>query len=246
MHWHHVVGGCVKSELIQKPIKTSSLKTLKWQETSYSHGNSTGKVKKKKRISKNGEKKTRPGKRDNANITTDMMKRDAPERLPVDGEQESVILAEMRKLRQEHTEAVSDHNKALERLEFNMKELVERTASLEQRTVNVEGRLRETEDRAARLERSVAFLLHQEAKLAAKCDDLELRARRNNVRIHSIPEGSEKNDTIGFVMNFIRSSLQVPEDMDVCIERAHRSLVTKPKESTASHTQKADARLHPC
>lgn len=186
-------------------------------------------------------RKTRPGKSDSANITTDTTKRDTPERLPVDGEQESVILAEIRKLRQEHTEAVSDHKKALERLEFNMKELVERTASLEQRTVNVERRLGETEDRAAQLERSVAFLLHQDAKLAVKCDDLELRVRCNNIRIHGIPAGSKKNDTIGFVMNFIHSSLQVLQDMDVCIERAHYSLVAKPKESTAPYMLSSSA-----
>lgn len=91
--------------------------------------------------------------------------------------------------------------------------------------MDMEERLGETEDRAARLERSVAFLLHQEAMLAAKCDDLEARPRRNNIRIHGIPEGSEKNDTIGFVTNFIRSSLQIPADMDIRIERAHRSLI---------------------
>lgn len=95
----------------------------------------------------------RPGKWDNTNITTYTTKRDTPERLPVDGEQESVILAEIHKLRQEHTEAVRDHKKALERLQFNTKKLVERAALLEQRTVNMEERLGETEDRAARLER---------------------------------------------------------------------------------------------
>ncbi|KAK1885755.1 LINE-1 type transposase domain containing protein 1 [Dissostichus eleginoides] len=99
--------------------------------------------------------------------------------------------------------------------------------------VNTEERLGDTEDRTARLERSVAFLLHQGAKLAAKCEDLESRSRRNNVRIHGIPEGSEKNDTIGFISGFIRSSLQIPAEVDIRIERAHRSLLAKPKENTA-------------
>uniref|UniRef100_UPI0037E809B3 uncharacterized protein n=1 Tax=Semicossyphus pulcher TaxID=241346 RepID=UPI0037E809B3 len=78
--------------------------------------------------------------------------------------QDSLILAELRRLRKEHTEAATENKKALARLETNMKELVERTASLEQRTVNMEERLDETEERAARLERSVFFLLHQEAQ----------------------------------------------------------------------------------
>ncbi|KAK1905659.1 (3S6E)-nerolidol synthase 1 chloroplastic [Dissostichus eleginoides] len=98
----------------------------------------------------------------------------------VSGEEDSVILAEIRKLRTEHTEAANDNKEALARLDNVFKEMVERTALLEQRVVNAEERLGDTEDRTARLERSVAFLLHQEAKLAAKCDDLESRSRRNN------------------------------------------------------------------
>ncbi|KAJ4946442.1 hypothetical protein JOQ06_024109 [Pogonophryne albipinna] len=144
----------------------------------------------------------------------------------VSGEEDSVILAEIRKLRNVHTEAANDTKEALTRLDNVLKDMVERTALLEQRMVK-------TEDRMARLERSVAFLLHQEAKLAAKCDDLESRSRRNNVRIHGIPEGSEKNDTIGFISGFIRSSLQIPAEVDSRIERAHRSLLATPKENTA-------------
>ncbi|KAJ4927766.1 hypothetical protein JOQ06_015568 [Pogonophryne albipinna] len=135
----------------------------------------------------------------------------------VSGEEDSVILAEIRKLRNEHTEAANDTKEALTRLDNVLKDMVERTALLEQRMLKTEERLGDTEDRMARLERSVAFLLHQEAKLAAKCDDLESRLRRNNVRIHGISEGSEKNDTIGFISGFIRSSLQIPAEVDIRI-----------------------------
>ncbi|KAI4808281.1 hypothetical protein KUCAC02_000345 [Chaenocephalus aceratus] len=140
----------------------------------------------------------------------------------VSGEEDSVILAKIRKLRNEYTEAANDNKEALTRLDNVFKEMVERTALLEQRMVNTEERLGDTEDRTARLERLVAFLLHQEAK-----------SRRNNVRIHGIPEGSEKNDTIGFISGFIRSSLQIPAEVDIPIERAHCSLLAKLKENTA-------------
>ena len=96
----------------------------------------------------------------------------------------------------------NDNNKGLARLETNMKELVERTTSLEQ------------------LGKMAAFLLHQQGKLAAKCEDLESRVRRNNKRIRGIPEGSEKNDMIRFVT----------EDTDIRTERAHHSLTAKQKE----------------
>ncbi|KAA8580424.1 hypothetical protein FQN60_005959 [Etheostoma spectabile] len=79
-----------------------------------------------------------------------------------------------------------------------MKELMERTTSLEQQVGHIEERLGDTEDKMARLERMAAFLLYQEAKLTAKCDDLE----------------SQHNT-------------------DIRIERAHRSLIDKPKVSGA-------------
>lgn len=149
------------------------------------------------------------------------------------GEQDSVILPELRRLRQEHTEAANDNKKALARLETNMKELVERTTTLEQPVEHVEERLGDMEDKTARLEKMANFLFHQQGKLAVKCEDLESRSRRNNIRIHGIPEGSEKNDMIRFITDFIHSTLQIPEDTDIRIERAHRSLIAKPKESDA-------------
>lgn len=53
---------------------------------------------------------TRSNKKDNANIEgTDSAWRATPDKGPVGGEQDSVILAELRKLRQEHTEAANDN-----------------------------------------------------------------------------------------------------------------------------------------
>lgn len=146
--------------------------------------------------------------------------------LPVSGQYE------LPRIRQGQAEATKDNKKALARRETTMKELVERKALLEQQMGHMEERLGNTDDRIARLERLVVYLLHQRAKLTAKCDDLESRSRRN-IRIHGLPEGSEKTNTIGFVTDFIRSSLQVSDYMDIRIERAHRSLTTKPKETNA-------------
>lgn len=76
------------------------------------------------------------------------------------GEQDSVILPELRRLRQEHTEAANDNKKALARLETNMKELVERTTTLDQPVEHVEERLGDMEDKMARLEKLANFLFH--------------------------------------------------------------------------------------
>ena len=99
-------------------------------------------------------------------------------------ESNSLILEEIRKLRQEHATAANENKHAMERLETSIKAVGVRTTTLEQRATEVEERASQTEDRVARLERSVTFLLHEEAKWAARCEDLESRARRRNVRIH--------------------------------------------------------------
>lgn len=54
--------------------------------------------------------------------------------------------------------------------------------------------------------------------------------RHNNIRIHSIPEGTEKNNTIDFITGFIKSKIQNTGDMEIRIERAHWSLVAKPRD----------------
>ena len=140
----------------------------------------------------------------------------------VSEDQSAEVLAELRQLRQEHTEAAGETKTTLTRLENNIKDLVEKTAGLEQKTTQLEERVSESEDKAARLERAIAFLLFKEAKLSAKCEDLESRSRRKNIRIFGIPEGAEKNDTVRFVTDFIRSTLKLPETLEVRIERAHR------------------------
>ena len=73
----------------------------------------------------------------------------------VSGEEDLVILAEIRKLRNEHTDAANENKEALTRLDNVFKEMVEITALSEQRMVNTEERLGDTENRTARLERSL-------------------------------------------------------------------------------------------
>uniref|UniRef100_A0A096MG02 L1 transposable element RRM domain-containing protein n=1 Tax=Poecilia formosa TaxID=48698 RepID=A0A096MG02_POEFO len=138
---------------------------------------------------------------------------------------DSAILLELRGLRKEHAEAVSDNKRALTRLETSIGELMVRTTSLEQKVIDMEERLGNNEDKMTRMERVATFLLQETTKLSEKCNDLESRMRRNNIRIHGIPKG----DTISFITQFIKSQIRIAAGMDLCIERAHRSLVNKPK-----------------
>lgn len=141
------------------------------------------------------------------------------------------VLEELRNLRKEHAEASTDTKAALLRVETTLKDVVERTDKLEQEIIDAKQRVSDNEDQLQRHERAIRHLLHQEAKLSAKCEEYESRSRRNNVRIYGIKEGEEKNDMIPFITGMIRTSFKLPEDMDLGIERAHRSLMVKPKDS---------------
>lgn len=103
----------------------------------------------------------------------------------------------------------------------------------EERIENIEERISTAEDTVMRHQRALRYLLHRDMDLSARCDDLQNKLRRNNIRIFQIPEGSEGKDTAGFVKDLLQKILKLPSEMDIKIERAHRSLTSKPKDSTA-------------
>ena len=68
-------------------------------------------------------------------------------------------------------------------------------------------------------------MLHVQNQLKEKCEDLENRSRRNNIRIYSVPEKTEGNNMIEFVSNLIKVQLGVSSELH--IERAHRALALR-------------------
>uniref|UniRef100_H3BGA4 L1 transposable element RRM domain-containing protein n=1 Tax=Latimeria chalumnae TaxID=7897 RepID=H3BGA4_LATCH len=67
--------------------------------------------------------------------------------------------------------------------------------------------------------------------LREKCDDLENRARRSNLRIVGLSEGVEGKDPVAFVEKFLVEVLgETTFPGRVEIERAHRALRPRPKE----------------
>uniref|UniRef100_A0AAY5L6A1 Myosin tail domain-containing protein n=1 Tax=Esox lucius TaxID=8010 RepID=A0AAY5L6A1_ESOLU len=112
-------------------------------------------------------------------------KEDQPNPKDEGGEEHmAAVLAELRTLRKEHAEASKDTKDSLTRVEAALAELDERMTKLEQRMTENEQRLSDAEDKSQRNERALHYLLQRDASLSAKCEDLESRARRNNVRIY--------------------------------------------------------------
>lgn len=76
-----------------------------------------------------------------------------------------------------------------------------------------------------RHERALQYLLEREADLTGRCEYLQNRLRRNNLRIYQVPEDCEGE----FVMGLLTMALQLPQDIDIKIGREHRALAAKPK-----------------
>uniref|UniRef100_A0A087YQ94 L1 transposable element RRM domain-containing protein n=1 Tax=Poecilia formosa TaxID=48698 RepID=A0A087YQ94_POEFO len=131
------------------------------------------------------------------------------------------------------TQDASNNTKAtLSRVESSLKDVLERTTKLEQQITDTNQRESDAEDQLPAIDCVLRYMLQREANLSAKCENLESTARCNNLRIYGIPEGEEKSDMISFVTDMMRTSLRLPKDMDLCLEKAHQSLNTKPKDST--------------
>uniref|UniRef100_H2N1W0 Uncharacterized protein n=1 Tax=Oryzias latipes TaxID=8090 RepID=H2N1W0_ORYLA len=94
-----------------------------------------------------------------------------------DANAESEMLAELKKFRKENMDSFCDLKSSLNRLENTMEELKQRTEGLDKRLTEVEDRVSAKEDSHIQHEKVLSYLLHREASLASKCDDMENRLR---------------------------------------------------------------------
>uniref|UniRef100_H3BGT2 L1 transposable element RRM domain-containing protein n=1 Tax=Latimeria chalumnae TaxID=7897 RepID=H3BGT2_LATCH len=95
-----------------------------------------------------------------------------------------------------------------------------------QRLDTSERRIEDIEDRVYHLE-NLASEIHY---LREKCDDLENRARRSNLRIVRLSEGIEGKDPVAFIEKFLVEVLGETCPGRVEIECVHHALRPRPKE----------------
>lgn len=110
-------------------------------------------------------------------------------------------------------------------LRKEVSDLRKELGDIKKRMDAAEHRLSESEDNERNSTRVMIHMLQQQTLLKEKCEDLESRSRRNNIRIYSVPEKSEGNNMIDFVSNLIREQLGVT--VELRIERAHSISVPK-------------------
>lgn len=89
--------------------------------------------------------------------------------------------------------------------------------------------MEQVEGWAAEATEALCTCLEQQRALQQKLTDLESRSRRNNIRIFGVAEGEEGNSVLQFIVKLLRRELPLPQDLDLKIQRAHRSLAHKPR-----------------
>lgn len=104
---------------------------------------------------------------------------------------------------------------------------------MEKRVVDAEERITTTEETTTTHGKAIGFLLQREAELFERCEDLQNRHRRQNLRLYQVPEGSEGRDMAAFIKKLLPTVLtDLPlTEADIRIDRAHRALMPKPKEN---------------
>lgn len=113
-----------------------------------------------------------------------------------------------------------DVSQKLSTIVTDLKEITDRVAETEQRVADME-------EQGAENSELLSHTLELQDKLQARLTDLESRSRRNNIRIHGIPEGAEGDNIQEFLETFIKTELSLP-DVTLAIQRCHRSLGAKP------------------
>uniref|UniRef100_A0A672GGL5 L1 transposable element RRM domain-containing protein n=1 Tax=Salarias fasciatus TaxID=181472 RepID=A0A672GGL5_SALFA len=97
--------------------------------------------------------------------------------------------------------------------------------TLKNTTGEMEKSLSSCTDDVVTLQREVAWLKTQSGALQDKCEDLEGRSRRNNIRIVGVPES--QGSTTAVVSALLQQALGLPEPP--VIDRSHRSLQPQPR-----------------
>uniref|UniRef100_A0A8C9XNH6 L1 transposable element RRM domain-containing protein n=1 Tax=Sander lucioperca TaxID=283035 RepID=A0A8C9XNH6_SANLU len=101
----------------------------------------------------------------------------------------------------------------------------------EERLAAVEDSATKASDAIADMEVTVSALKNEILALQNKCEDLENRLRRNNLRIVSIAEGEEGKAPTEFISSLLEDLLNLDEKP--LLDQAHRLALPKPKQGQA-------------
>ncbi|KAK7907186.1 hypothetical protein WMY93_015798 [Mugilogobius chulae] len=125
----------------------------------------------------------------------------------------SDILEELRGFRAETKKNFAEIKKDITKLKEDIGQLTLRVNAAEER-------IAENESCGTEMTKVLVHVLRKQKYLEEKCQDLESRSRRKNLRIYSVPEKSEGTNMVTFINKLLNETLGIT---GVHIERAHRA-----------------------
>lgn len=149
------------------------------------------------------------------------------------------IIAELRKVQDDAKKELIDKIEALKtevsgfrgEMSKRMDDIAEDLKGITQRVDEAEQRVVDIEEFNANTNDTLQHTLHLQLDLQARVTDLEARSRRNNIRVHGIPEEAEGTNMKQFMENFLKSELTLDNTPPLHIQHCHRSLGSRPPPS---------------
>lgn len=175
----------------------------------------------------------KPANPDEASASNDTAVNSLEEMLQAIAQSNREIRGDIMQMSMDVKEFKGQTKESFTRLETSVGGLSAQLTNLEKRVVDAEERILTTEETNATHGKAIAFLLQREAELFERCEDLQNRHRRQNLRLYQVPEGSEGRDMVAFIKKLlptVLTNLSLTE-ADIRIDRAHRALMAKPKEN---------------
>ncbi|CAL1581896.1 unnamed protein product [Knipowitschia caucasica] len=143
------------------------------------------------------------------------------------------ILLELKSFRAETSKNFSEIKKEIHEIKEDVKELKARVGTAEER-------IAENQSRNIEMTQVLIQVLRKQKLLEEKCDDIESRSRRKNLRVYSVPEKAEGNSMMDFIKKLLNEKLGIA---GAHIERAHRAASGKGGHTGSIHPRSILARF---
>ncbi|XP_072926371.1 tRNA-specific adenosine deaminase 1 isoform X3 [Hemitrygon akajei] len=160
-----------------------------------------------------------------------------PERSDEEGDKspsrniEKTLRQIMRKL--DTLKVIKNNQKILEekmtKMEIMLDKMTKRQEKMEKRITDLETTTEDMVERMDKIENENTAWTSERKQFMGKIDKLENFSRRNNIKIVGLKEDIEGEDPINFFQKWIPEKLEMEGETPIEIERAHRSLRSRPR-----------------
>uniref|UniRef100_A0A8C7YNH5 L1 transposable element RRM domain-containing protein n=1 Tax=Oryzias sinensis TaxID=183150 RepID=A0A8C7YNH5_9TELE len=131
-------------------------------------------------------------------------------------------------LKEDNDSIRKDINSSRQEMRSKLDNISKEMQGLTERVDEAETRVGQVEEVSTELTRTLLQLIKRQRITQTKLTDLESRSRRNNIRLFGVEEGAEEKSVLQFITDLIRRELLLPSDLDLKIQRAHRTPTRKP------------------